>query len=225
MGVPFGRRGTPIFIRGTVMSESERRRKYRYNRVLIESARILTPQFADSVVYLTGPQIEMLRNVTQYLNRLDTYVEEHHSGYYLTPDAADYDDILEIVADLEETLMGNPNTIWGYSGRTESIFDDTAAEGAFQKWTSGVPVGQVWVLQSCSLVNLTGARGRIELYHLSLSGAIVLASVAAPGTNAVAWSGALALKATESLYVKQTGCNAGDEMEGGAVFAQMVVPT
>lgn len=225
MGVPFGRRGTPIFIRGTVMSESERRRKYRYNRVLIESARILTPQFADSVVYLTGPQIEMLRNVTQYLSRLDTYVEEHHSGYYLTPDAADYDDILEIVADLEEVLMGNPNTIWGYSGRTESIFDDTADEGAFQKWTSAVPAGQVWVLQHCALVNETGSRGRIELNLQSVSGNIVLASVAAPGTDVVAWSGALAMKATESLYIKQTGCNENDVMVGGAVFAQMVIPT
>lgn len=146
------------------MSESERRRKYRYNRVLIESERILTPQFDDSIVYLTGPQIEMLRNVTQYLNRLDTYVETHHSGYYLTPDAADYDDILEIVADLEETLMGNPNTIWGYK---DAFAEVTADPGTSETWkylyNDAVPAGYVYVITSVSVYFTTGTASRMKL--------------------------------------------------------------
>ena len=168
MGVPFGRRGIPIFIRGTVMSESERRRNYRYNRVLIESERILTPQFDDSIVYLTGPQIEMLRNVTQYLNRLDTYVATHHSGYYLTPDAADYDDILEVVADLEETLMGNPNTIWGYketAGSAETEVSDT--NGTFWMQLDTVPAGEAWRILGLCLYRDDNAQDfvRVQVYR------------------------------------------------------------
>lgn len=207
------------------MTDPTRRRRYRYDRIMIESARILSPQFDDAVLYFTGAQIELLRNVAGYLRRLETYTAEYHQGYYYTPTAEDYDTLMNIVSDLEDTLMGNPNTIWGYSGRTESIFDDTAEEGAFQKWTSAVPAGQVWVLQHCALVNETGSRGRIELNLQSVSGNVVLASVALPGTDVVAWSGALAMKATESLYIKQVGCNEGDVMVGGAVFAQMVIPT
>lgn len=136
------------------MSESERRRNYRYNRVLIESARVLAPQFDDAVVFLTGAQIEMLRNVTQYLNRLDTYVDEHNLGYYLTPDAADYDDILEIVADLEETLMGNPNTIWGYSDRlSESVGKQLTADGTYNRILFTVPAGKVYIVNQVSSLN------------------------------------------------------------------------
>jgi len=113
------------------MSETERRRQYAYNRVLIETARILDPQFNDAVVFLTGAQIEMLRNVTQYLNRLETYVTEYNPGYYIAPTVADYDDILEIVADLEEALMGNPNTIWGYKERWSDLQAGVSTGGAY----------------------------------------------------------------------------------------------
>lgn len=99
------------------MGENERRRKYRWNRVLIETGRVLNPQFDDAIVYLTGAQLELLRNTTQNLRRLETYVTEYAIGYYLAPTVAEYDDILEIVADMEEKLMGNKNVIWGYHDR------------------------------------------------------------------------------------------------------------
>jgi len=133
------------------MAESERRRKYRYNRVLIETARILNPEFHDAVVFLSGAQIEMLRNVTQYLNRLETYVTEYASGYYLAPTAADYDKLLEIVADLEETLMGNPNTIWGYADVCSDVKQDLAMPaGESNMYGNEVPAGQVWRLLNLS---------------------------------------------------------------------------
>jgi len=134
------------------MSESERRRKYRYNRVLIETERILDPAFADAVVFLSGAQIEMLRNVTQYLNRLETYVTEYNPGYYLAPTVEEYDDILEIVADLEETLMGNPNTIWGYADRWLEECEETSTGGA-QTWVDMTPVpeGYVYVLEQWNI--------------------------------------------------------------------------
>lgn len=130
------------------MSENVRRRGYVYNRVLIESERILDPQFDDAVVFLSGAQIEMLRNVSQYLSRLGTYVAEYNPGYYLTPTDEDYDSILEIVADLEEALMGNPNTIWGYFDRWYwwgSVLSDGSSPLTVS--TIPVPAGYVYVLE------------------------------------------------------------------------------
>ena len=55
---------------------------------------------------ITGAQLEMLRNLTQYLHRRSTFVAETHEGYYLAADNDDWDSIQAVVAELEETLMG-----------------------------------------------------------------------------------------------------------------------
>lgn len=150
------------------MSESERRRKYRWDRVLIESARVLDPQFDDAVVYLTGSQIEMLRNMTQYLNRLDTYVSEQFLDYYLAPTVEDYDSILAIVADLEEKLMGNLNTIWGYHERCVEVVTQVVS-GAGNLWAllDPVPEGEVWVLEDCYAYHDAGAPVDLNLYAIA----------------------------------------------------------
>jgi len=88
------------------MSESWRRKKYYKPRVLIGVERILDPQYDDALLCITGAQLEMLRNLTQYLHRRSTFVDSEHLGYYLCADNGDWDDIQAIVADLEETLMG-----------------------------------------------------------------------------------------------------------------------
>lgn len=130
------------------MSETVRRRKYRYDRVLIETARVLSPQFDDAVVFLSGSQIEMLRNVAQYLRRLETYVTVYNPGYYLAPTVEEYDSILAIVADLEETLMGNPNTIWGYKDRfMQSRSAQSTGDPYTDVQTVAVPAGEVYVLE------------------------------------------------------------------------------
>lgn len=136
------------------MSESDRRHGYVRNRVLIETERVLTPEFADAVVWLSGAQLQMLRNITQYLNRQDTYVDDYMPGYYVAPDAADYDTILEIVADLEETLMGNPNTIWGYHDAYEEHEEDLlSSPGAVTLTFSTVPAGETWRLKHITAHN------------------------------------------------------------------------
>lgn len=133
------------------MVDPETRREYGYNRVLIEAERVLDPQFGGAVVFLSGAQIELLRNVTQYLNRLETYVSEYKPGYYLTPNAGDYGSILEIVADLEETLMGNPNTIWGYKEPYgEALFEGALPAGDSSEEGSAVPAGEVWKVKGAS---------------------------------------------------------------------------
>ncbi|GAH00705.1 unnamed protein product, partial [marine sediment metagenome] len=51
-------------------------------------------------------QLELLRNLTQYLHRRSSFADEYHTDYYLCADNDDWDVIEAIVADLEETLMG-----------------------------------------------------------------------------------------------------------------------
>lgn len=136
---------------------TEQRYGYTYHRVLIDSTRVLDPQFDDAVIYVTGAQLELLRNVTQYLNRLSTYVSEYHPDYYLSPTIEDYDSICAIVADLESVLMGNPNTIWGYADRwheyrpSESVGDTHTYANS-----NPVPAGQVFVLELFNIYHLGG---------------------------------------------------------------------
>ena len=152
------------------MSETERRKGYVSTRVLIDAARVLTPTFDDTVVYLTGAQLEVLRNLTQYANRPESYVAEYESGYYLTPDNDDWDDIQAIVADLEESLMGNPNTIWGYKdvlwGFKHSVSN---VNGTYHSYSSVVPSGEVWVVNMISCLRSANANNdmRLSCYHSS----------------------------------------------------------
>lgn len=88
------------------MSETWRRKKYYDKRVLVDVDRVLTPQYDDSFLCITGAQLEMLRNLTQYLRRRSTFVSAYHEEYYDAPSSSEWDDIQAIVADLEETLMG-----------------------------------------------------------------------------------------------------------------------
>lgn len=154
------------------MSEIEQAHGYAYNRVLIESERILDPPFSDAVVFLSGAQIEMLRNVTQYLNRQETYVTEYNPGYYNAPSDDDFDDILEIVADLEETLMGNQNTIWGYAERwAETTTTVDAGENPTEVSPDPVPAGYVYVVEMWSA------------YHNSASTRLVVMTVGQGAEN------------------------------------------
>ena len=196
------------------MSESERRRKYHYNRVLIETERILTPEFSDAVVFLSGAQVEMLRNVTQYLARLDTYVTEYNPGYYLTPTVADYDDILEIVADLEETLMGNPNTLWGYKD-TIAIHEYSLSPAGPNLYLTAVtvPAGSVYVMHELSMYNVDGTTAR-QLIQTNHGGPNITMQVAlaVPAGIYTTWKGTLPLKEGDLMLVKFETFTALDDL-------------
>ena len=88
------------------MSETWRRKTYYNKRVLIDTARILDTPFDDSVLCLTGAQLELVRNLMQYLHRRSTFVSEYEAGTYLAPTNDEWDSIQAIVADLEDTIMG-----------------------------------------------------------------------------------------------------------------------
>lgn len=88
------------------MFDIVRRRQYASWRVMIDSARILDSPFDDSLICLSGAELELLRNLTQYLHRQDTFVATYYANHYLTPDLDAWDAIAAIVAGLEEKLMG-----------------------------------------------------------------------------------------------------------------------
>lgn len=208
------------------MSESERRRGYAYNRVLIESDRILDPQFDDAVVFLSGAQIEMLRNVTQYLNRLDTYVSEGFLGYYLTPDIADFDDILEIVADLEETLMGNPNTIWGYKDTYTDAESVIGVAGTIETIDfDPCPEGSVYVLTNVHMYNSSGTSGiqRIKV----ISGAhetLLLEEFTVVANHNTLWQGRVEMKEDDFVRIVFKTITIGDNVHGYVKGSEMAVP-
>ena len=88
------------------MVESWRKKTYYKSRVLISTERVLDPQFADGLICITGAELEMLRNLPQYLKRRSTFAESETDAGYLSPSTADWDTIQAIVANLEEKLMG-----------------------------------------------------------------------------------------------------------------------
>jgi len=73
------------------MPESWRIKKYYDKRVLIDTVRVLDPQFPSTLICLDGAELEMLRNLTQYLHWRSTFAQGYETGYYLAPDNDDWD--------------------------------------------------------------------------------------------------------------------------------------
>lgn len=89
------------------MSENWRKKKYYGPRVLIETERILDTQFDGILICLSGAQVEMLRNLTQYLHYRSTFAQGYTKQYYLAPSNDDWETIQGVVGDLEEKLMSS----------------------------------------------------------------------------------------------------------------------
>lgn len=116
------------------MSEALRRHKYAFGRILIPAGRILSTEFSEAYVYLTGPHVELLRNLLDYANRQSTFVDAYYDGYYLSPDDTDWDSILAIVAELELMLMG---TVIGYYDAYVCVRDKKAVTVDGGSFTQG----------------------------------------------------------------------------------------
>lgn len=208
------------------MTDTARRRKYSEDRVLIESSRVLSTTFGPAVIYLTGPQVEMLRNVAQYLRRQETYVAAYASGYYLTPTVEDFDDVLAIVADLEETLMGNPNTIWGYSDRWTQ-FKMATSTGAYFTYcvTSEVPAGYVYVLEHWNAYHLADdPLGVLVGLGSTASTPVLYDAPNVAGNDIIKQSEYLTLKEGDVLAVRFTSLPEGDGARLRVWGHKMIVP-
>jgi len=93
------------------MGDEWRRKTYYHTRVLIDTSRILDPQFDDVLICITGAQLEMLRNLMQYLHRRSTFVSEQFDTHYLAPTNNEWDSLQAEVAELESVLMGCPDIV------------------------------------------------------------------------------------------------------------------
>ena len=208
------------------MSEAERRRSYVESRVLISSDAILNTTFDDGDLYFTGEQIELMRNLMQYANRIESYASEYEPGYYLTPDDTDWDAIQAIVADLEETLMGNPNTLWGYADRVgvQTIVDGAPAD-TNQVNLPVVSAGHVHRIGAITLFNTTTVNYTIVLGIVQGSILHYLAQFSnPPAAIPQHWTGDITLKYGDYIQATFYGCTLGDDLYLQANGYEMNVP-
>ncbi len=134
------------------MSEEDAQYSYVETEVLIDSARVLSSTFPSIGVVLTGNELEILRNMLNYATRRRTFVGTYHNNYYLVADDDDWLDIENIVAELEEKLMGNGNAIWGYADRLFTREDNTTlVSGSWEQTHDTVPSGEIWRVKSISI--------------------------------------------------------------------------
>lgn len=208
------------------MGESERRRKYRYGRVLIETERILNPQFNSAFLYVTGAQLELLRNVTQYLGMLHTYVSEYQPGYYLTPTAGDYDSLLAIVADLENILMAAENAPWKITDNVRySELSENADAGYNSIAFASVPADEIWIVQGLQAKDEDNAIDRIELGAQVKGNFCQLQKYVNPAAaEEHSWHGKMVLWEGDKMRIEFFGCTAGDDISGRMVGYIMTVP-
>jgi len=206
-------------------TEAERRRKYRDSAVLIESGRVLSPQFEQLVAWFSGAQVEILRNLMQYARQRDGWVSEYESSTYLMPDDADWNDIDSIIADLEKKLMGNDNVIWGYGGSVgDELIVDSAIAGTNTLTFATPSVGTVLVVNNIACVS-TGAvvtQVNIDAY---VAGKIrILKRGPYPVANETFdWTGKLVLAHGDHVRVQFKGCNAGLYLAAYIVGSRMDV--
>lgn len=205
------------------MDELLRRIGYNSERVLMKADRVLNPQFDQAVVYLSGAQVELLRNFTDYATRRDSFVETYAESYYIMPDDDDWDDILAIVADLEETLMGNSNVIWGYDRRYKEdlggLVDDT---GNYLQYGSTVPGGEVWVLQVITVQSDNVSTDEILIFINDGTKTWKLKQEkVVPFQVPVVWTGEFVLGANMRIGILAAGCDEDDDIVALALGYKM----
>lgn len=192
----------------------EHRYQYHIDRHLIPSARVLSPQFADRWVFLTGAQVEILRNLIDYANDPRTFVDEYCVGYYINTTQEDFDEIQAIVADLEDTLMAGGNVPWGYG----AIYNDrqivySASGGTNTLAGSVVAAGQVWrvthlmVYANAACTSVTIAKVVSAAQHY-IRKVIPMAASAIDGVECD-----VVLESGENIQASFYGCTAGTRLE------------
>jgi len=205
---------------------TDQRYSYRTDRILLSAARLLDTQFDGFSLHLTGAQVEMLRNVVDYLNRPSSYVETYGDGYYITPDAADFDEIQAIVADLEDKLMGNDNVPWGYNDRLVQATSVIDTEPATVDLTLGdPPAGELWIITSMTWHNETSVNTRQVITLEMDSVGHYVARIDAPVANIPnIVRGLWYLKEDDYIRFRFVGCYLGDNIYANIHGYKMQVP-
>lgn len=224
------------------MFDIVRRRKYVERRVLIDSARILDSPFDDSLICLSGAELELLRNVCLYLRRQDTFVASYFAQHYLTPDSTDWDALQAVVAGLEEKLMGCAELealITAIAASTAAInttvprsgvyaYGTAVATGPEPKPVSGMdaPADKLTTVTYAVAYNTTHATTtiRFELWDLTSWRYIKIFSDV-PVNTPVCLDTAFSMKAGYKLRAMFIGQENGDNLHHWATGYITTVPT
>ena len=116
---------------------------------MVETARVLNSGFDATIICLTGAELELLRNMTQYLHRRSTFVSEYHENYYLAPDNNEWNELDALVANLEDKLMG-----CDIDGLIDAINNQTSVLDVMRQCVCQINYWQG--LQAQALPDLTG---------------------------------------------------------------------
>lgn len=87
------------------MSETWRIKRYYNPRVLIPVSQVVDNPYDGRLIWLSGAETDLLRNLLEYAHRRSTFVSTYRSADYLAPDNEEWDSIESIVAELEAKLM------------------------------------------------------------------------------------------------------------------------
>lgn len=138
------------------MADPLLRRAYVRDRVLIDANRTIDSVFPTIGVILTGEELEILRNLLEYANRIESFVDEYDDNTYVVPDDETWETLQTIMASLEAKLMGGKNTIFGVSDRLvlrQSEF--MSGTGGHSQDHDTVPEGEIWVIEGISFLTDT----------------------------------------------------------------------
>lgn len=195
-------------------------------RVLVQAKAFMDPDLRDAVVFLTGGQLELLRNLMQYANRRTTFVSDYYIGYYLSPDDYNWNFIQQRVADLEEKLMGNNNVIWGYTDRYyENIADESMPAGIQDKLGAVVPEGEVWEVTGMSVIHSSTSITRIRVGSYNGANYINVGEKLAPAASTVyPFMMDLILKEGDRLFWRFYDLTLNDDVYCTAWGSKMEVP-
>lgn len=208
------------------MTDFSRKRVAPQHRVLIDGKAFLNTTINAAVLYFTPGQIELMRNLMQYANRRSTFVSDYYIGYYLEPDDADWNLIQQEVADLEETLMGNNNVIWGYKDRhAENPSNTSMPAGTSDILGALVPEGEVWEVTGMSCTAISATCNRMRVGYKADTTFMFAGEKIDPGSDVLySFPMDVILKEGDRLFWRLYGMTLNDDAYGFGWGSEMEVP-
>lgn len=208
------------------MSEVELNKGYRYDRVIMDETDVLDSEFSDAVIHLTGGQLNILRNLMEYAAQRMSFYSSQSQDYYTMPDDDTWDDLSDIIADLELKLMGNDNVIWGYNDRLALyVLHTKVGAGSHLLDVGTVPAGEVWKVHST--LGLNGTTTVVHQHYINDGTyAYYVSRFAAQPANL--WSSndgvCYTLKEGDTIGIAFWNCLDGDLLRGAVLGYKMNVP-
>lgn len=208
------------------MSENDRQIGYDSTRVLISAQRVLSSDFPSIGVYLEGSELELLRNLLQYAERRESFVETYAESYYNWVEMDDWVDIGGIVAGLEGKLMGNDNVIWGYNDIYKEDLSGVAMgiPGSHLGWGSVVPEDEVWIIDLISVTSLDNIPTSTEIWiNDGTTTWLIVRLTGQAVAQPMNYEGRLTLCEGMKVGIYVNGVTAGDDISAIALGYKMKV--